>query len=285
MKKKTEQSGMSQTKKRNIGIGVAVIVVIALAVGLSSLSIKPVTTSGPGTAEITFYAKDGSVIDAENVDVKIWAANYTSADNIDEFINDFENYVEDAYFEIEDGKLIYEIAQNISAILEIESGVYMHQYVILEPVSKDVFLNLIPDTVILYSLPKTINSTSGIIEGTAIIQLGITDEDLIDLENRNCSLPGYYDNYELGERLYLYLKFDNAANYTSAVLNISLGVTTLYEGDMYIRLNSDLIDKTSFDIELLSAEMGSPTVSLGYAPLNEFAEFSELIEVDILTLS
>lgn len=45
LKKKTEQSELTDAKKKKIGIGIGVVVVIALVVGLSSLSITPIDVS------------------------------------------------------------------------------------------------------------------------------------------------------------------------------------------------------------------------------------------------
>lgn len=283
MKKKRE-SGMTAKNKITLYVAVGIIVAIALIFGLSSLSIKPVEYTGSGIAKVSFFSRDGTQVNASTLNLSLYICNATGVEEEKQtaYYSTFSNYEEvvlDSTF-FKTLTLEYEIKPDHVALLQIEKGVYGEDWILLKPGDQRVILNEIPDLVVMTTIIKEKSLNSSIVKGLIFFQCVELIENTYIFDHPNSSILGYYDDYSYGERAYLYLKIDASIPYTTVFMNFTLCESTIFEGDLYIKLNADLAPGCNFEFVVDEAIMGVADFSIGYAFGTNLTTYSEVLPVE-----
>lgn len=276
VKKQSKKATRSQ--RAWIGLGVIAVVAVALIVGLGALSIQP-TVGQSGTATVSFFTRDGTQVNATADLIDVYVCDYSSADNIEQFVADFDNYeqleLNSSYFKNLDFEI--EIKTNQTVMLKIKDASYFEEWYQILPGSRNIILNEIPDGCGMSQVLLTQNATHT--TGRAIIALYEFSGSNIT-QNKNHSIPAFIDDFASNVRKFLMLKCDkSAANYTTKAMNVSLAETFIYNGDLYIKLNADLSLITEFELIVDLVEMGQPTISLVYADPN-FESITTLFSIN-----
>lgn len=282
MNKKTQKVDV---KSKKVGTYIIIAVVIAaLTIGIASLSITPVTNQGAGIANVKFYTRDGTQINASNLDINIYTCNASGVEEeaVLAFYADFANYElatldEDNYEGLE---LVFDIETDFVALLQINLGTYFEDWVILAPEVNEVIVNEVPNALVMTQIPVSRNLTSEVIEGIAFVQCVQVVDDLMVFDHVNMSIQGYWDDFAEGERAFLTMQIvSSEGDYTSAVMNITNSETVLEDGIMYMKLMSDVAQGASFDFIVDGSLMGTPTISLGWVWGDDYTTFVEIGEV------
>lgn len=278
MQKKKTQTKTTRSQRAWIGIGVIAVIAVALLFGLGALSIQP-TTGKTGKATVSFFTRDGTQVNASESLIEVYVCNYSTANNIEQYVADFGNYeaVELNSSNFKDLNLEIDIKANTTVMAKIKEGNgFFSEWFQILPGHRNVILNGIPDAAGMSSILISLNETHAI--GKAFVGLYDVNDSIIT-QNKNHSVPAFIDMFENNTRVYLMIKFDATTDYTTKAMNISLGETYIYDGDLYIRLNIDLISFSEFEFVIDPMAMDDPPIFLVYADL-EFTTITTLFEIN-----
>lgn len=259
-------------------IAAALIAVTAGIFASTFLAITPIT-GAPGICTLAIYWPNGTPMNASDFKAELYICNYSAVDNNNwgAYTSNFSNY-ELAAINITENPTEIEINESTVVLALIylgnKSNNAPHKWVQLIPGEVDVVLGYYADNFDTQSIWINASDLSNA-EINQYISLNYT------APNDNIYLPYSIEPIDNPfSNLYLVLKIDNpAGNYTDVTLDLDYSDEKVENGDLYIKLNTDLYGRNvnEFHGYINMTAIGNPSITIGYTQWTNCS--SEFVEI------